>query len=261
MASNNNVAKYRQLFTGSLIESRSTYLNDVDQLAAIQLSVLFLQKDLPLKDVPQNDVPKNDIPQTDGQKDLPLKDDAQKDALPNQDTLKDLTNREDALSPERLFALQKKIFCRKLKPEDNDSNTGDDGQTSSSSGDEVLGWLLFGDVYKSYISFTKHCNLIDNADVTALTGCDDREKMKDTVQSCAVNVLSSPPSSIPSHTTTPVLPMVATSKYGWPLHPDPKSNLLVTFLPCPPKSQQLPPRYLIRALCAPFFPPVPDSMT
>ena len=55
--------------------------------------------------------------------------------------------------------------------------------------------------------------------------------------------------------------MVATSKYGWPLHPDPKTNLLVTFLPCPPKSQHLPPRYLIRAPCAPFFPPVPDAMT
>ena len=30
-----------------------------------------------------------------------------------------------------------------------------------------------------------------------------------------------------------VLPMVAMSKNGWPLHPDPKSNLLATFLPCP----------------------------
>ena len=204
MASNNNVAKYRQLFTGSLIESRSTYLNDVDQLAAIQLSVLFLQKDLPLKHVPQNNVPQNDIPQTDGQKDLPLKDDAQKDALPDEDTLKDLTNREDALSPEHLFALQKKIFCRKLKPEDS-SSTEEDVETTSSSSEEVLGSLLFGDVYKSYVSFTKHCNLIDNADVNALIGCHGDEKTtKDMVQSCAVNVLSSPPSAIPSHTTTPV---------------------------------------------------------
>ena len=39
-----SLCEYRGLCNGSLIEHRSTYLNDVDQLAAIQLSVLIMQK-------------------------------------------------------------------------------------------------------------------------------------------------------------------------------------------------------------------------
>jgi len=35
---------YRELYSGKLIEHRSTFLSDVDQLAAIQLAVLLLQK-------------------------------------------------------------------------------------------------------------------------------------------------------------------------------------------------------------------------
>ena len=35
---------YRTLYEGRLIEHRSTYLSDVDQLAAVQLSLLLLQK-------------------------------------------------------------------------------------------------------------------------------------------------------------------------------------------------------------------------
>lgn len=36
--------EYREHFKGSLIEKRSTYLSDLNQLAAIQLSVIFLYK-------------------------------------------------------------------------------------------------------------------------------------------------------------------------------------------------------------------------
>ena len=35
---------YRQSFQGRVIEQQSTFLSDVDQLAAIQLSVLLLRK-------------------------------------------------------------------------------------------------------------------------------------------------------------------------------------------------------------------------
>ncbi|XP_057312796.1 PCNA-interacting partner-like [Hydractinia symbiolongicarpus] len=41
---------YRKVFTGALIKHRSTYLSDVDQIAAIQLSLLLLQKSI-YKDV------------------------------------------------------------------------------------------------------------------------------------------------------------------------------------------------------------------
>ena len=54
--------------------------------------------------------------------------------------------------------------------------------------------------------------------------------------------------------------MVATSKTDGPFIRT-QNQSPCNLPPMTPKSQHLPPRYLIRALCAPFFPPVPDVMT